>query len=215
MPQGYGLIYRNLADGSIEVQIAGRAFFASSSPVTIVSGLDVIGSWFDPFAKPRALLNFTGTVNVSGTGWVALGATITASGADYTPPPVFGSSTAAADVNVLNFPLEQSITGSVSVSNFPDPQNVSVINGVSLDYSTVANQFSTFGGFTLQDNGPGAVSAVSLPGYNTVTPTVELGVMQLSGNINAVPMLLMLWNSSSNKWQAASCDASGKLQVAL
>jgi len=220
MPPGYALLIRNLAAAEVEVQVAGRVFFASSMPVTVTSGVSTIGSWYDPFAKPRAVTNFTGTLKVSGNGWVAIGAAISATGADYLPPepaaipnplPVVVSDpvtvTGSVDASVTNFPATQNVSGSVSIDGSVD---VNVTNSPLY----TAEQLATFGGFVLEDNGPVPDTAVFLPGYNTVTPTIEIGVMT-TASLNAQPVLLMLWDNVNNKWRAASCNDNGALKVTL
>jgi len=142
-------------------------------------------------------------------------------GSDIPAPP-------PATVEVSNFPNPQNVAGAITVSNFVDlitaslttplltniSDPISITGNVSIENSSVAGQYSTFGNTQLVDNGPGAINVIGLPGYNTVTPTIEVGQMTAL-NLNAQPVLLMLWNSTANKWQAAQCDNSGKLMVSL
>jgi len=102
-PFGYAPLIRDLSTGqAVQVQIANRVCFASNGVVTVyngvpttptggdssaaLTGVPIVSSWYDPFAKPRAITNVSGVITVTGTTWVVIWGAVSASGDEYLPP---------------------------------------------------------------------------------------------------------------------------------
>jgi len=102
-PYGYAPLIRNLSTGqAVQIQIANRVCLASNGVVTVyngvptdptggdtsaaLTGVPIVCSWFDPFAKPRAVTGVSGVITVTGTTWVVIWGAVSASGDEYLPP---------------------------------------------------------------------------------------------------------------------------------
>jgi len=139
MPPGYAIIYRDLSAGQVvNIRTSGRVAISSPGGVQVQAGEDVgtqvLAAWYDPWARPRAVL-FTGIITVTGTSWIAICAAVDVSGANYTP----GGGGLGAIVSVDNFPANQVVTvdnptTTVSIDNFPVNQEIS--GTITVNYPT-------------------------------------------------------------------------------
>lgn len=134
------------------------------------------------------------------------------------------------------------LPSTVSVDNFPNPQNVagsvtvdSVVGTVTITgdvnvttnplYASVTGSVQSLtqpwnsdGTTTYTPFTPELPASVCLPGYNTVAPTVTIGPSSVDTTatpLRVTPTILLLWDASNNQWRAAQCDTNGKLSVAL
>jgi len=124
-------------------------------------------------------------------------------------------------------------SATVSVDNFPNPQNVAgavsvdgtvAINGdVNVTNSTIPNsvnwQGTNYGSYWLYANGgPGNQGAAEINDVNQGIPNpaqIGNGTFANTESVKAQPVVLMLWNATSGRFQAAQCDSNGKLLVVL
>lgn len=84
-PPGLAAITINLDGGVATIDSPGRVAIACAQPVTVSDGSgQVIGSWFDTLARPR-VVEFTGTITVTGTGLMAVWNSTRTTGTPYTP----------------------------------------------------------------------------------------------------------------------------------
>jgi len=122
-----------------------------------------------------------------------------------------GSFPVASTVLVSNFVdlLQSSSTYPMTVTG-----SVSISGAVTVGGTVLTALSYEPDGFNWVPTSYGSPGVLLLPGYNTVTPTIEIGPMTAS-TMSTQPVALMLWDSANNQWRAARCNSSGFLQVAI
>lgn len=174
------------------VNVQSHVVVASASPITVSWGSNqVLGSWYDPFAKPR-LIRYTGSLVITGFGFVTVWGAQAVQGAAYVPPNSMPNNYTETSwqIETIGAIGSGTMTANTASAMFLTGQ---YDNGRSWAFNS--------GGLTL--TGGGGTVGADYAGNITATATVVAPVFigSLSGEATSAAGLTGPWYSSAGDLQ--------------